>query len=96
MNILHIVPSPYPNTPYEWYRLNPLGEWGSDPILVEGIEAYISIPLPLSNIQWYALDPQGSRIGDPLEKEDIGTGCRLKLSEDHQTIWYELVVAQVG
>ncbi len=72
------------------------GGWGSEPILVEGIDANITIPIPINNVEWYALDPQGYRDGDPLPKDDLGTACGLHLSPDHETLWYELIVAQVG
>jgi hypothetical protein len=77
------------------FEIGPLG-WGSEPIWVEGIGAYIILPIQSENVEWYALDPQGNRIGDPLPKDALETGCGLALSEDHQTLWYELVIAQVG
>jgi len=88
-----VEPPPYPNSPYTWYELV---RWALDPfhVLVEGIDAYITIPIRANHVEWYALDPQGYRGDAPLPKDDLGTATRLNISPDYQTLWYEVVITQ--
>jgi hypothetical protein len=71
-----------------YYSLN---RWGEAPVLVEGINAYITLHVAAENVDFYALDPQGRRKTD-LPVEEIGENCGLQLSSSNETLCYEVVV----
>lgn len=67
-----------------------LRNWGTGPVMVEGIPAVITLPADAARTRCYALDPAGKRKADvPVEKGPSG-GCRISIGPDQQTIWYEI------
>jgi hypothetical protein len=69
-----------------------LGNWGTAPVVVEGIEAEITIPFPPDRVQVFALDGTGSRRS-PVEVADADGRSRFQLNAAHRTLWYEVEVA---
>ncbi len=69
-----------------------LSNSGTAPVVVEGIEAEITLPFPSTQVQVFALDPTGSR-SSPVPVADAEGRSRFRLSPAHRTLWYEVEVA---
>jgi hypothetical protein len=68
-------------------------EWGGAPYLLEGITAVIDLPSGSERTRCYALDPNGERKMDvPVAAN--GSGCRVAIAPEYQTIWYEIEVRE--
>ncbi len=64
-------------------------DWGNAPYLLEGISAVIDLPSGSERTRCYALDPNGERKMDvPVAAN--GSGCRVAIAPEYQTIWYEI------
>ena len=68
-------------------------DFGSEPVIAEGIGAEIVLPYRPPTVTMYALDGRGER------KHTIPVGSEeghalLRLSESYETLWYEIVIRQ--
>ena len=71
-------------------RITCRANWGTAPVLCEGIPMKLQIRGGQPDWKCYALSPDGSRKVEVPVRETEG-GISLTLSPDYQTIWYELV-----
>lgn len=69
-----------------------LTDWGTGPVLAEGIPATIKFTAPAEKTECFALDPRGDRKHKiPVKKVDKKT-CEINIKPDYQTVWYEIVM----
>jgi hypothetical protein len=66
-------------------------QWGTDPVLCEGIPAEIVLPTAAERVTLYPLDEAGSRRA-AVEPGEEGGQAKLVIAPDHQTVWYEAVI----
>ncbi len=73
-------------------KLTVRNQWGSLPILVEGIGAQIELPYPANQLRAFTLDEKGKpKKGLPVRA--IGANrCAFNIGVDWQTLWYGLQV----
>jgi ribosomal protein S6 len=68
--------------------------WGSGPVCVEGVPATITLPADPATTKCFALDPSGNRKKSvPVEKGE-GSGSRIILAPEYETVWYEIDVSR--
>ncbi|MFZ0427805.1 MAG: carbohydrate binding domain-containing protein, partial [Acidobacteriota bacterium] len=72
-----------------------LGSWGSAPVEVEAITCDIRLPFPPEKLSVYALDGTGARR-TPVPLVSDGEGTRFRLSPEFETLWYEIVLADLA
>jgi hypothetical protein len=68
--------------------------WGTEPSLVEGISANISVLKPLGKPQVFALDEKGAR---KAEVPVVGAGAgnyKFSIGSDWKTLWYEITFTE--
>lgn len=67
-------------------------QWGSEPVLCEGIPAEIVIPIPPERAKFYALDEAGRRAKEiPVEKSSASQTL-FRLGSQYNTLWYEVEI----
>lgn len=63
-------------------------QWGSEPVLCEGIPAEITLPVAAERVSFYPLDQSGNRrAAVPCSQRD--GKALLTLTPRHKTVWYE-------
>ncbi len=65
--------------------------WGTDPVLCEGIPAEILLPRPSQNVHLYPLDESGNRR-EPIPCQSRDDKTALLVGPEHKTIWYEIEI----
>lgn len=71
-----------------------LKDWGKGPVLVEGINASITLPSSAKRTKCYALDPAGNRKTEvPIINGNEGK-TTIMIGAEYQTIWYEIEINQ--
>jgi len=63
-------------------------QWGSEPVLCEGIPAEIRLPVAADRVQFYPLDESGNRRA-AVPCTEIDGKAVLPLDPKHRTVWYE-------
>ncbi|MHC4180757.1 MAG: hypothetical protein ACYSWU_24930, partial [Planctomycetota bacterium] len=63
-------------------------QWGSEPVLCEGVPAEITLPVPAERVRFYPLDESGDRRAAVPCNEQDGKAL-LQLGPEHKTVWYE-------
>jgi len=66
-----------------------LRDWGQGPVCVEGIPAVVTLPAAAAGVKCFALDPNGNRK-HAVAVEATGSGTRIELKPEYQTVWYEI------
>jgi hypothetical protein len=66
-------------------------QWGSEPVLCEGIAAEISLPVADRQVRFYPLDESGNRRDAIAAIQEKGKTV-LKLDPQQKTVWYEVEV----
>ena len=69
-----------------WY------DWGTAPILTEGIPATVTLPSTAESTTCWALDEKGSRKAEVPVKKDAGGKAVVEIGGQYQTVWYEISV----
>jgi hypothetical protein len=64
-------------------------QWGSEPVLCEGVPAEITLPVAAQRVSFYPLDQSGNRRAAVACDEHEGKAV-LKLGPEHKTVWYEV------
>lgn len=69
--------------------------WGTDPVLCEGIPAIITFPVPADRLEAWALDPAGNRreklrVARPTIRG--ATISAIEIGPQYRTLWYEIVI----
>ncbi len=65
--------------------------WGAGTVLAEGIPAELTVPSDTAKTTCFALGPDGNRKqAVPVEKN--GSGSRIIIGPQYQTVWYEIEV----
>lgn len=62
--------------------------WGSEPILCEGVPAEVTLPVPAERVTFYPLDEAGNRR-EAASVENRDGKALLQLGPQHKTLWYE-------
>jgi hypothetical protein len=65
--------------------------WGTGPVLVQGIEANLAVPIRARSAAVYALDVTGKRAGKVASEIRDGK-VRFRIGAAHRTLWYEIAV----
>lgn len=65
--------------------------WGQGPVLCEGIAAAVYLPVPPERVSAYPLDGNGKRLA-PLPGVLNNGKTLLRLTPEHRTLWYEVVI----
>ncbi len=65
--------------------------WGTEPVLCEGVPAEIVLPVAADRVRLYPLDESGNRRA-PVPCSDRGGKTALPLDPKHKTIWYEVEI----
>ena len=69
-----------------WY------DWGTGPILTEGIDATVTLPSAAGSTTCWALAEDGSRMTEvPVTKDSDGKAV-ISIGEKYRTVWYEISV----
>jgi hypothetical protein len=66
-------------------------QWGTAPILCEGIDAEIALPVAAQRVSIYPLDEQGDRRS-PLVVRAANGRAVLPLRSTENTLWYEVEI----
>lgn len=66
-------------------------QWGTEPVLCEGVPAEVALPVPAPRVRLFALDEAGDRK-QTVAVEDHGGTALLKLSPSFKTLWYEVEI----
>ena len=66
-------------------------QWGSEPVLCEGIPAEIRLPATADRVRFYPLDESGNRRAAVRCTESDGKTV-LTLDPRHHTVWYEAMI----
>ncbi|MDO4583470.1 MAG: carbohydrate binding domain-containing protein [Planctomycetia bacterium] len=67
-------------------------DWGTAPVMAEGISAEVTLPVAAEKVRCWALDCRGDRKTElPVEKTTDGQ-AKILLSPQYQTVWYEIEV----
>ena len=65
--------------------------WGDGSVRVEGVPALLTLPSEPARTKCFALDPRGDRKAEvPVEK--AGSGSKIAIGPQYQTVWYEIEV----
>jgi len=72
-------------------RVTLRNQWGSEPVLCEGIEAEIMLPIDARRVKLYPLDESGNRRA-AVECGQGNGKTVLMLDGKHKTVWYEVEV----
>ncbi len=66
-------------------------KWGNGTVLVEGIQATVTLPSDAAKTKCHALDQDGNRKKEvPVEKTEKGSTIILK--PEYKTVWYEIEI----
>lgn len=65
--------------------------WGSEPVLAEGISAEIALPVPADRVRVYPLDESGNRRA-AIECSEREGKAAVVLGPAHKTVWYEVEI----
>jgi hypothetical protein len=65
--------------------------WGDAPVLVEGINAEITLLVGAGKVEVWALDEKGQRHR-PVPTRGDGTHATFSIGPEYRTLWYEIVV----
>jgi len=69
-----------------------LKDWGTAPMMNEGINATVTLASAADATSCWALDPSGNRIAEvPVAKSAEGKAV-ITIDQKYQTIWYEIAV----
>ncbi|HYW80557.1 MAG TPA: hypothetical protein VE890_13320, partial [Thermoguttaceae bacterium] len=63
-------------------------QWGTEPILCEGIPARLTLPVPADRVRLYPLDESGNRR-EAIPCSSYKGETLLTLDPKHKTVWYE-------
>jgi hypothetical protein len=69
--------------------------WGTEPVLCEGIPATLSFPVSPDRLQVWALDEAGNRKTRlPVKPTTLGNakGSTFQIGPEYRTLWYEIIV----
>lgn len=69
--------------------------WGSEPVLCEGITAQVNFPVPAERLRAWALDENGNRKAELRVSRPTIRGaqtCGIEIHPRFQTLWYEVEI----
>lgn len=69
-----------------------LKDWGTAPVLVEGIPAKITLPASAKRTKCFALDEQGARKFEIAVTEPAEGKAEIEINPSYQTVWYEITI----
>ena len=69
-----------------------LTDWGTSPVLVEGIPASITLPANAKRTKCFALDERGARKSEVPVSADAEGNAEIKINPSYQTVWYEITI----
>ncbi|MBQ0006700.1 MAG: hypothetical protein KBS57_04775 [Alistipes sp.] len=67
-------------------------DWGTAPIMTEGINATVTLASDADATSVWALDPSGDRMTEVPVSKDANGKAVVTLDEKYQTVWYEISV----
>ncbi|MBN2295587.1 MAG: carbohydrate binding domain-containing protein [Pirellulales bacterium] len=65
--------------------------WGSEPVMCEGVTAEITLPAAAERVRTYPLDESGNRR-DEMEVGSDNGQAKIILGPKYKTVWYEVVI----
>ncbi|MCS7237637.1 MAG: cellulase family glycosylhydrolase [Thermoguttaceae bacterium] len=69
--------------------------WGTEPVLCEGIAGRIKLPVPAEQVRAWALDERGNRKAEVRVSRPMIRGakvCAVEIHPSYQTLWYEIEI----
>ena len=69
-----------------WY------DWGTGPIMTEGIPATVILPSAASTTKCWALDESGNRVKEVPVKRGASGKAVIEIGPQYRTVWYEITV----
>lgn len=69
-----------------------LKDWGTAPVLVEGIPAKITLPAAAKRTKCFALDEHGTRKFEISVSEPAEGKAEIEINPSYQTVWYEITI----
>ena len=69
-----------------WY------DWGTGPMMTEGIPAKVTLPSAADATSCWALDESGARKAEVPVKKDADGKAVIEIGAEYQTVWYEVTV----
>ena len=66
-------------------------QWGSGPVLCEGVPAQVSLPVAPDQVRFYPLDAAGDRRA-AVSATARGGRAVISLEPSHRTLWYEVEI----
>jgi len=67
-------------------------DWGTAPMMTEGINATVTLASAADATSCWALDPGGNRMAEVPVSKDADSKAVIALDEKYQTVWYEIAV----
>ncbi len=67
-------------------------DWGTGPMVTEGIPATVTLPSPARKTQCWALDETGARVKEVPVKKGTSGKAVVEIGPAYKTVWYEIVV----
>lgn len=67
-------------------------DWGTAPMMTEGIPATVTLPSKASSTSCWSLDESGNRVQEVPVKADENGKAVIEIGGQYKTIWYEIAV----
>ncbi len=67
-------------------------DWGTAPMMTEGIPAKVTLPARANSTHCWALDESGERVQEVLVSADTTGKAVVEIGNQYKTIWYEIAV----
>ena len=77
---------PTKNISSRWY------DWGTGPMVTEGIPATVILPSAAGATKCWALDESGARMKEVPVKRGASGKAILEIGPEYRTVWYEITV----
>lgn len=74
------------------HHYNTATHYGYEPVLVEGINAEISLKIVASSVEVNILDSNGQRTGRTLAVNFENSEYKFNISDMDETLWYEIII----
>ena len=66
-------------------------DWGTGPIMTEGIPATVTLPSPAHSTKCWALDGIGGRVREVPVKRGKGGNVVIEIVPEYKTVWSEII-----
>jgi len=75
-------------------RVTLRSQWGTEPVLCEGVPAVITLPVEAGRLRFYPLDESGNRRR-AIPCDSHRGNAQITLDPKHKTLWYEVEIQRL-